>query len=332
MKAKAGKFALILAIIVLIGFLYCIFQTIWYRTANKTFRIIVVLKSSGQSEFWKAVRDGVNLAAVENGVFVALAAARSENDITDQIYVLKQVSKIKPDAIVLAASDNYAIAPVARKIQKAGVKMISIDTTLDNNLPDCFNCFIGTNNFKDGEKAGATLAGLMSPGLKVAILSYLKGSVTASEREEGLKQGLMGIATNKAIETYYCDDNQYKAYEITKDLLVNHPEIGGIAGLDEIAASGAARAIRELGLTGRVKLVGFGSSIEVVKFLEEGVIQAIIIQKPLNIGYLGISMAVQCLKGKRIPQSIDIGSALVTKEKMYTQENQKLLFPFQEKL
>ena len=46
------------------------------------------------------------------------------------------------------------------------------------------------------------------------------------------------------------------------------------------------------------------------------------------MGYLGIKVAVDSINGKKVEKNIDTGSKIITKENMYSQENQKLLFPF----
>lgn len=73
--------------------------------------------------------------------------------------------------------------------------------------------------------------------------------------------------------------------------------------MNEITTVGAARAIKELGLKEQVKLVGFDSSTNEIKWIEEGVIQAVVIQKPFNMGYLGVKTAYEALQGKRSPPS-----------------------------
>ena len=128
--------------------------------------------------------------------------------------------------------------------------------------------------------------------------------------------------------TYFSDSSEPKAYQITKDLLTKNPGIKGIVGLNEPSAAGAGDAISELGLQGQVMLVGFDSSVHEIELMEAGVIQATVVQKPFNIGYLGIKTAVQAINGKRIEANIDTGSQLITRDNMYTDVNQKLLFPF----
>ena len=68
--------------------------------------------------------------------------------------------------------------------------------------------------------------------------------------------------------------------------------------------------------------------IEEIQLLEEGIFDAIVIQKPFNMGYLGIETAVRAARGRDVETYVDSGSELITKENMYSEENQKLLFPF----
>ena len=55
------------------------------------------------------------------------------------------------------------------------------------------------------------------------------------------------------------------------------------------------------------------------------------VQKSFNMGYLAVETALKVLKGENVPPVIDSGSELITKENMYTEQNQKLLFPFFDK-
>ncbi len=91
---------------------------------------------------------------------------------------------------------------------------------------------------------------------------------------------------------------------------------------------GAGHAIKELGLEGEITLVGFDSSISEVKLLQEGILQATIVQRPFNMGYLGITTALDKINGKKVQSYVDTGSVVITLENMNEDEHQKLLFPF----
>ncbi|MBB6692445.1 substrate-binding domain-containing protein [Cohnella xylanilytica] len=130
------------------------------------------------------------------------------------------------------------------------------------------------------------------------------------------------------VPTVYSEGLIDKAYEVTKALLRERPGLAGIAALNEPSTVGAARAIEEAGAAGRVKLVGFDSSTSEIDYLEREVLQAIVVQKPFNMGYLAIKTAMQAYRGRKVDPSIGTGSVVITKKNMFSRENQKLLFPF----
>ena len=82
------------------------------------------------------------------------------------------------------------------------------------------------------------------------------------------------------------------------------------------------------GLAGKISFVGFDSSLEEIKMLEGGIFRGMVIQNPFKMGYLGVETAVKALNGETVPEQIDSGSVLITRENMYLDENQEMLFPF----
>ena len=132
----------------------------------------------------------------------------------------------------------------------------------------------------------------------------------------------------KVAEVVFCDSDYRKAYQVTREMLSRYPEMDVIAGLNEYSSVGAARAVNDLGLERKIRMIGFDSSIKEVEYLEDGTFRAIVVQKPLNMGYLCVEKTIQLLGKEQISETVDSGSVLITKETMYTEENQKLLFPF----
>ena len=94
---------------------------------------------------------------------------------------------------------------------------------------------------------------------------------------------------------------------------------------------GAARAVRDVDAQQKVSMVGIDSSQEGITMMEQEIFKGFVIQKPFKMGYLGVKDTVEMLRGEKIPRKINAGSELVTTENMYTAENEKLLFPFNEK-
>ena len=64
-----------------------------------------------------------------------------------------------------------------------------------------------------------------------------------------------------------------------------------------------------------------------MKFLNDGVIYALIVQDPYRMGYDGIKTALAASKGEKVPAFVDTGVNTITKENMASARSQELLAP-----
>lgn len=286
--------------------------------------IVFVLKTiDTTTDFWTSMVDGANMAAKEYGVQVTVVGPGAETEYEEQGALIEEAIAMKPDAIALVPSSYTQTADYAREIEAAGIELVLVDSVMEEEMG---SCVVATDNVEAGRKMGAYIKEEFPEVLSIGVVCHVQESSTATEREQGLREGLNDLSDN-IVDVVYCDSDYRKAYKLTKEMLEKYPDINVIAGLNEYSSIGAARAVIDLGLEGEIFMVGFDSSIKEVEFLEAEVFKAIVVQKPLNMGYLAIENTVKLLQNKEIPQYIDSGSALITKETMYTPENQKLLFP-----
>ncbi len=77
----------------------------------------------------------------------------------------------------------------------------------------------------------------------------------------------------------------------------------------------------------KVKLVAFDASPNEVESLKEGVIQALIVQSPFTMGYLGVKSAVDAINGKQLEKRIDTGVTVATTQNFDEPNIQKILYP-----
>ncbi|NOV01102.1 substrate-binding domain-containing protein [Paenibacillus planticolens] len=318
---------LFFVVIVILLIFVCIYGLKVSGKSNPS--IVFVPKTTDKRiEFWQVVEQGVNAAAAEMGAEVKVVGTDTEKDVDGQIRLLREVMASKPKAIVLAALDYERTVPIANEIVKAGIPLITLDSGLKGGIS---KSLIATDNVEAGKKAGeALIESLPDKGL-VAIINFIKGSSTSIERENGLREALQKDKGFLLLDTYYSEGSPDRAYDITKQLLTDHPDLKGIVGLNEPSALGAARAVRDLKKPGEIKLIGFDSSMEEIGFLEEEIMQAIVVQKPFNMGYVGLKTAIQLSNGQKVEGRIDTGSEVIWKTNIYTKTNQKLLFPILDK-
>lgn len=319
-KYLAGLIALILVLVLGAG----IVITNRSSSAGRV-RVVYIPKArDSANDFWTSLLKGAQMAANEYDVDLTILAPDSEEDFEAQISYIDEAIAMNPDAIILSPSSKSEITEAANRIVVAGIRLVLIDSELDQNLQ---SVVVETDNMVAGKKMGDFIVEHLPENPVIGVVSHVESSSTAQERYQGLCEGL-GEEEKNIVGTVYCDSNYDKAYNRTKELLAEHPDINVLVGLNEYSAIGAGKAVRDLGLSDEILMVGFDSSIAEVQMLEEGVFNAIVVQKPFNMGYLGVENTVLLLQGEILPEMVDSGSELITKENMYTDENQKFLFPF----
>lgn len=293
--------------------------------AQSHWKIIMIVKSK-DLDFWKLVESGTIMAGEEFQADTMFLAPSSEKKVDEQMELLEKAIHEKPDAIVLAAADYQRLAPLARKAKENGILLLTLDSRLPEHLSEGH---IATDNVKAAGQAADYLAHLVGEKGKLAIISTVAGTATAMERESGFLQTIKKYPNIQVIDIKFSGSNIKEAYRLTKQILIDHPDLKGIFGINELTAVGIALANKEMGKTSTIKAIGFDSSPKILNYVEEGVLAATVVQKPFNMGYLAVEQTVSILEGKTKGKLLYTDSEIITKENMYSPENQKLLFPFE---
>jgi ribose transport system substrate-binding protein len=194
--------------------------------------------------------------------------------------------------------------------------------------------YVATDNRKGGELAGDYLAELLSGKGKVVLLRYSEGSESTNQREQGF---LDAIAKHPGIEVV--SSNQYGgadvegAYKRSESMLSRFKAPDGSLSIDgifcpnESTSFGMLRVLQDNGWAGKVKMVGFDSSDNLAKALEHGHINGLVLQDPVNMGYLGVKTMVNHLRGQTVEKRIDTGVRLIRREHVNDPDAKQLLKP-----
>ena len=299
--------------------------------ADKSYTIAVIPKGTTH-EFWKSIHAGAVKAEQEltaQGLKVRLfwKGPLREDDRDQQIQVVENFTARKVSGIVLAPLDSQAlVAPVASAAQ-AGVPTVVIDSDLKS---DKQLSFVATDNFKGGQMAGEFLAKQLGGKGNVILLRYQVGSASTEAREAGFLDALKSAPGLKLISSdQHSGATRELCYQASQNLLNRYgKEVDGIFCPNETVTIAMTKALRDIGRAGgQVKLVGFDSGMQSVLDLKNGDVQALVVQDPLKMGYLGVMTLVQHLEGKPVEKRIDTGVSLITKEGMNDPAMAALLAP-----
>lgn len=288
-------------------------------------RIALVLKTTVETaEFWGEVLDGVDSAVEELGVEVTVTGSDSESAVDQQIAVMEEVIATRPDAIILVASDYDRLVDVTREAVAAGIDVITMDSDVNT---DVRTTYVASDNYEIGRSLGAQLLENLDSG-PVAILTHSSYSSSGIQRVAGALDALDECPDVEVVGVYDCENSRDNAAAIARDLLEQHPDLRGFVCANEVCNLAVAQVLTEQGLGGQLTVVGCDNSRQQIQYLEQGVIQSIIIQQPFNMGYAAVEQAVRVVRGQSVPAFTEIPCVTITQDNMYNSDNQKLLFPF----
>ena len=292
---------------------------------QRQLRVTLVLKTVTEvAEFWGTLLSGVEKAAAEYGVELKVLTAPREVDIDEQIELIRQVTAEKPDVMILSASDYDRCAEATEEAIAAGIGVVAVDTDVN---AEGRACYVGSDNYAMGLEMGQQMASYLPEGGKVAVIQHMLTTTTGIDRTRGVIDALTNAGNIEILGSFCCDNSTDRAQSLTKELLEQTPDISGFVCTNEVCNVGAANALVELGMGGKVFVVGCDNSQRQIAFLEQNIIQAIVTQRPFNMGYIAVQQAVEVASGEKTADFVEVPCVLITRENMYTQENQKLLFP-----
>ena len=292
---------------------------------------IAVIPKGTTHVFWQSIRAGAEKAGNELGVTIVWRGPLREDDRDAQVSEVENAVSRGVSGICIAPLDESALV---QPIQEAGAKKIPV-VIFDSGLKgNDYVSFVATDNLKGGRLGGERLAQSLGGKGKVLLLRYAEGHDSTGKREQGF---LDAMKANPGIEIV--SSNQYGgadvegAYKKAESLLSTYKKPDGSLGIDgiftpnESVSFAMLRVLQDNGWAGKVKFVGFDASPNLVKGLRDGAIDGLVVQDPVNMGYLAVKTMVSHIKGQPVEKWIDTGVHVATKENMDTPEMKPLVEP-----
>ncbi|MEL7335895.1 MAG: substrate-binding domain-containing protein, partial [Planctomycetota bacterium] len=291
-------------------------------------RIAVIPKGTTHI-FWESVHHGADQAAAELGdVEVIWKGTAKESDRDQQITIVQGFANKDVDAICLAPLDSVALAKPVEQASSSGVPVIVFDSGLEGPKEN-FVSYVATDNFRAGQLAGERMLELLDGKGNVILVRYTSGSESTTQREEGFLD-VMRAAEGITI----LSDNQYCGTTVSSTTtkaqqLINKfgDKLDGIFAVCEPNAEGVLQALTESGIAEKVKFVGMDPSDQLRAALEDGRLDGLVLQDPVQMGYMAVKTAVAHVRGESVEDVVDTGVFLATPENRNSEEIQRLLNP-----
>lgn len=267
------------------------------------FKIITIPKTTGIAWFQR-MDLGVKQFAADTGVD-AYQDGPATADAAEQAKYVEDAIAAKVDAICVVPFSTEALEPVLKKAREAGILVISHEADGMTNVDYDLEAF---DNEAYGEHFMTKLSELMGKKGEYAVMvgaltsqthnTWVDASV-AMQKKDFPDMKLAGDKVESA-------DDQEQAYTKTKELLTAFPELTGFQGSAMADVAGAARAVEEAGMTGKVKIVGTSLVSVSGKYIKDGVIDMISFWDPAAAGYAMNELALRILNEEKVDNGMSL--------------------------
>ena len=302
------------------------------RTSTDPAALTIAVIPKGTSHaFWQSIHAGAAKAGKELGVTIVWRGPLREDERESQISEVERFVTSGVSGMVLAPLDEVALAQPVADAKRNNIPVVVIDSGLKGND---YVSFVATDNRLAGRLAGEQLATLLHDKGRVVLLRYAEGSDSTLQREAGFleaiqsRPGLQIVSANQ-----YGGADVEGAYKKSEALLSGLKRADGTLAVDGIFTPNESttlammRVLVDNGWSGKVKFIGFDASESLLEGMRDGHLDAVVVQDPVKMGYLGVKTVVAHIHGEKVEPRIDTGVRLVSREHMDDADVQELLHP-----
>ncbi|MCI0460919.1 MAG: substrate-binding domain-containing protein [Gemmataceae bacterium] len=253
----------------------------------KQFRMGMMPKITGIAYF-NACERGAREAAQELGVDLTYDGP-DKDDVREQIRMLEQWIDEGFDCIAVAANHPASISPVLEQARARGITVLTFDADADSGR----QYFVNQASYDDIAQAlidtmAEEIGGKGKVGMLTSTLQAPNQSQWARRMKAYRQQRYPDLVLLDEIE---CQENSKIGIDRAKDLIQAHPDLKGIIGLTSVAFPAAAEAVEQQQKAGQVHVVGLSTPREMRKYVKSGTVRTVILWKPVDLGYLTVSVA-----------------------------------------
>lgn len=274
------------------------------KNSDGDYTIAVVPKLTALA-WYERMEEGVDEYAREHDVD-AFFTGPSEADGALQAQCIEDLISQGVDAICVVPFSTESLEPVLKKAREQGIVVITHEAPGMTNVDYDIEAF---NNDDYGRHLMETMGKVcQGKGEYVQTVGALTSAshmewVAAAETLQKEKYPDMK-KYGDLIET---SDDQDTAYNKIKEVLSANPNIVGIQGSAMPDVAGAALAVEEMGLSGKVKIAGTALVSNAGEYVKDGTIDMISFWDPALAGKAMVETAVKILNGDKIEDGVDLG-------------------------
>lgn len=246
--------------------------------------------------YFNAVKEGALEAGEDLNVKIIFKGPSSPDPIK-QAEVIRELIEQQVDVIAVSANDPIQLGSVLWEAREKNIKVITWDSDTDPELREFFV------NMVDSEIMGRHIMDLLATEMEEqGEYAILTGSPTAANLNEWIEWMQLHqkkyYPRMKLVKIEYTNEDIHIAYNTTKKVLENYPNLQGMIGVSTVNPPAMAQATKDSVNSEKVSVVGTSTPNLMREYLKEGSVQGITLWSPQKLGYLTVTLAKNLLNGE----------------------------------
>ncbi len=326
MKNKKALFWLSIVAVALFLLLGILYYGMLGGEDKKAVNISVILYGGNISSQWENLQLGAEQAAKELGAEINIVKTDREDDISEQAALIGREINNGASALMIAACDSERMKEYLDYAQiKIPVVMVESGVGQENATP-----VVCADNYAMGKALGEAIVERESPNIKVAVIGEHRYRDSVAKRYEGLTDALSGKIEKQVVWSRAENEQNFQPMIFLQRELTEEA-VDVVVALDNLSADAIIDATKNLNKSVKyksVKIYAIANTDKAVFYLDEEAIETLVYENEFSIGYLGVKKLLQDMDydNEILQQMVEFRA--VTKQDMYNNGNQKLLFPF----
>ncbi|PNQ04085.1 hypothetical protein KU43_06575 [Mesotoga sp. SC_NapDC2] len=237
----------------------------------------------------------------------------ARGDTGQQVADVENFLARKVDAVIIAGGEGPAFEPVMKKLQEAGIPVITIDIPSQYTL-----CNVTSDNFNAGEKLALYTVNKLGKKGNIVVFDT-PGWYSLLVRSRMLDTVAMDYPDIKIVARFECSviDSVNSSYEQMRSYLLSNPNVNSVYCTWGLPALGASKAIKELGLEDKIFVTCVDADQAVVHemMLPNSPLTGVVGQYPEKLGQIAVQMADLAIKGEADKLPVEAYAPIILIEK-----------------
>jgi ABC-type sugar transport system substrate-binding protein len=229
----------------------------------------------------------------------------------------------KYNAIILQAADAAALVTSVQEAEKEGIPVI----TLNLDVATKHTALIKMASNSAGQIIAQKMAESMKDKGNVVIIQGPSGAAAGIEREKGFRDEMAKHKDIQIIAAQPADWQKDKAEAVMNNFLQAHPQIGGVYGVNDSMAEGAALAAKAANRLKDMVIWGDDGEKAALQMVEEGLLTGTIYTNCFDQGATAAQLALYLLSSHTKLDAIANTGEITMKPIVVTKDSVKDILP-----